>query len=83
MVEGINGRDTVYEVELTATPSPEWRAAFYLPPAKLTGNTATPYVRRFYVHGSTVYFRSAPRYLSGWLRRIDRWIAYANSVADD
>jgi len=30
-----------------------------------------------------VHFRTAPRHLGDWLRRIDRWIAYANSVVDE
>ena len=27
-------------------------------------------------------FRTAPAQLDGWLRRIDQWIAYANSVVE-
>jgi hypothetical protein len=26
---------------------------------------------------------STPRHLDDWLRRIDRWIAYANSVVEE
>ena len=80
MVDDINGRDTLYEIDLTAMPSVAWRVAFFQPPSHLTGFGSTPYVRRLYLHGVTVYFRTAPRYLGRWLRRIDRWIAYANSV---
>jgi hypothetical protein len=43
----------------------------------------TPDIGRVAVHGTTVYFRAAPRHLEAWLRRIDRWIAYANSVVDE
>ena len=81
VVDDINGRDTLYEIDLTAPPSAAWRVAFFQPPSHLTGFRSTPYVRRLYLHGVTVYFRTAPRYLGRWLRRIDRWIAYANSVA--
>jgi hypothetical protein len=43
----------------------------------------TPEVGRVAIHGATVHLRSAPRHLGGWLRRIDQWIAYANSVVDE
>jgi hypothetical protein len=33
--------------------------------------------------GAIVYFRTAPRYLGDWLRRLDRWITYANSIVMD
>jgi hypothetical protein len=80
VVDDINGRDALYEIDLTATPSSAWRVAFFHPPSHLTGPRSKPYVRRLYVHEVTVHFRTAPRYLGRWLRRIDRWIAYANSV---
>ena len=32
---------------------------------------------------ATVHFRTAPHRVRFWLRRIDRWIAYANSVVDE
>jgi hypothetical protein len=32
---------------------------------------------------SPVHFRAAPGTLGGWLRRIDKWIADANSVLDE
>ena len=82
VVDGIDGRDTLYEIDLTAAPSSAWRVAFLQPPSHLTGPRSKPYVRRLYVHGVTVHFRTAPRYLGRWLRRIDRWIAYANSVVE-
>jgi hypothetical protein len=31
------------------------------------------------VHGSPVHYRAAPQHRGDWLRRIDQWIAYANS----
>jgi hypothetical protein len=30
-----------------------------------------------------IHFRTAPAEVDGWLRRIDRWIAYANSVVEE
>jgi hypothetical protein len=83
VVEGIEGRDTLYELELTAVPSPAWRAAFLRPPSHLTGPKSTPDLGRLSVRDATVAFRTAPRRLEGWLRRIDRWIAYANSIVDE
>jgi len=80
VVDDINGRETLYEIDLTAAPSSTWRLAFFQPPSHLTGLRSRPYVRRLYIHGVTVYFRTAPRYLARWLCRIDRWIVYANSV---
>jgi hypothetical protein len=43
----------------------------------------TPEVGRVALHGTTVHFRTAPRNLGAWLRRIDRWIAYANSIVEE
>jgi len=83
VVDDINGRDTLYEIDLTGTPSSAWRVAFFHPPSHLTGSRSRPYVRPLYVHGVTVYFRTAPRHLCRWLRRIHRWIAYANSVVEE
>lgn len=74
---------TVYEVSLTAAPSREWRAAFLRPPPRLTSATSTPEIGRVGLHGATVHFRTAPHRLRFWLRRIDRWIAYANSVVEE
>jgi hypothetical protein len=83
VVDGIEGRDTLYEFDLWAAPSPEWRAAFVRPPPSLITADRTPEIGRVAIHGATVHFRTAPRHLDGWLRRIDRWIAYANSVVDE
>jgi hypothetical protein len=66
VVDGSESRATLYEVDLTAPPSREWRAAFLRPPpSPITGD------------------RTMPRHLGGWLRRIDRWNAYANSIVDE
>jgi hypothetical protein len=83
IVDGIEGRDTLYEVELWASPSRHWRAAFLHPSPNLVRKGSTPDAGRLYLHGATLYFRTAPRYLDGWLRRIDRWIAYANSIVEE
>jgi hypothetical protein len=80
IVEGIEGQDTLYEVELWAAPSREWRATFLRPPPSLTKSRSTSDVARLYLHDATVSFRTAPQHLQTWLRRIDRWIAYANSI---
>jgi hypothetical protein len=65
-------------VELSATPSPAWRAAFLRPPARLTTVRTTPEVGRLELNGHRVTFRTIPARLHAWLRRIHRWIAYAN-----
>ena len=83
VVEGIEGRDTLYEVDLWAAPSPQWRAAFLRPPPALITAGRRPEVGRVAIHGATLHFRAAPRHLHAWLRRIDRWIAYANSVVEE
>jgi hypothetical protein len=80
VVDGIEGRDTLYEIELWAAPSPQWRAAFLRPRPALGTPNRTPDAGRVVVRGTTVQFRAAPRDLGGWLSRIDRWIDYANSV---
>jgi hypothetical protein len=43
----------------------------------------TPEVGRVAIHGTTVHFRTASRHLEAWLGRIDRWVAYANSVVKE
>jgi hypothetical protein len=68
---------------LTAAPSREWRATFLRPPLPLVTADRTPEVGRVAIHGTTRHFRTAPRHLGGWLRRIDKWIAYANSVVEE
>jgi hypothetical protein len=44
---------------------------------------STPDTSRLYLHGATLYFRANPRRLGEWLRRIDEWIADADSIVDD
>jgi hypothetical protein len=62
IVEGIEGRDTLYEVDLWAVPSRQWRAAFLRPSPHLTRNRSTPDVACLYLHGATplVPNRAAP-----------------------
>ena len=72
-----------YEVEFTAAPSPYWRAAFLRPPPKLTSRTYTPDRGRVEIRATTLHFRTDPARLLGWMRRIDRWIAYANSIVEE
>jgi len=60
VVAGIEGRDTLYEVDLSAAPSREWRAVFLRPPPALTTADHTPTLAAFTIHGRTVHFRAAP-----------------------
>jgi len=61
-VDRIEGQDTLYEFDLTAAPSPAWRAAFLRPPPALTTADHTPDIGRVAVHGRTVHFRAAPQH---------------------
>jgi hypothetical protein len=70
----------LHAAPLSAMPSPCWRAAFLRPPTALVSERYTPELGRVNLDGFTVLFRSSPRQRQFWLRRIDRWIAYANSV---
>jgi hypothetical protein len=83
VVDGIEGQDTLYEFDLTAAPSPAWRAVFLRPPPAVMTADHTPDIGRVAIHGSTVHFRAAPQYRGDRLRRIDQWIAYANSVVEE
>ena len=83
VVARIEGRDTLYEFDLTAAPSAAWRAAFLRPPPALTTADYTPDIGRVAIHGRTVHFRAARQHRGGWLRRIDQWIGYANSVVEE
>jgi hypothetical protein len=83
VVERIEGTDTLYEFDLCAAPSREWRAAFLRPPPALTTSDQTPDSGRVFIQGTAVQFRAAPRDRGDWLRRIDRWIAYANSIVEE
>jgi hypothetical protein len=71
----------VYQVTLSAVPSPVWRAAFVRPPARLGHSPFTP--DGIHLQGAAVIFRAAPSKVPDWLRWIDRWIAYANSVVEE
>jgi hypothetical protein len=62
---------------------PVWRAAFLRPPARLTTVRFTPEVGRVELNRHRVTFRTIPARLHAWLRRIDQWIAYANSVVEE
>jgi hypothetical protein len=76
------GADALYEVDLTVAPSPVWRAAFRRPPPAMVTPSRTPDVGRLSIRGASVQFRGETRHLGGWLRGIDKWIAYANSVVE-
>jgi hypothetical protein len=78
-----SGALTLYEIELSAAPSPAWRAAFLTPPARLTSAQGTRELGRLGLDGPRITFRTIPARLHAWLRRIDRWIAYANSVVEE
>jgi hypothetical protein len=77
------GALTLYEVELSGAPSRPWQAAFLHPPAALMTAQHSPLLGRLELDGPRVTFRTIPVRLHGWLRRIDRWIAYANSVVEE
>ena len=77
------GSQTLYEVTLSAAPSPEWRAAFLRPPSRMTRPTARPGLARVELHGPEVWFRCTPSRLHFWLRWIDRWVDYANSIVEE
>jgi len=77
------GALTFYEIELSEAPSREWRAAFLRPPPRLMTPQSTPELGRLELDGPRITFRTIPARLHAWLRRIDRWIAYANSVLEE
>jgi hypothetical protein len=79
----LQGAETLYEVKLNANPSPAWRAFFLRPPGRLTAHGYTPTRGRVGLGGGTVHFRTTPDMLDAWLRRIDLWIACANSVVEE
>ena len=43
----------------------------------------TPELGRVNLDGARIIFRTSPSQLHQWLRLIDRWIAYANSVVEE
>jgi hypothetical protein len=73
--------EIVYAVPLTAAPSRPWRGAFVRPPARMTTARYTPHAVS--LDGASVIVRTTPAGLPAWLRRIDRWIEYANSVVEE
>jgi hypothetical protein len=79
----LQGTETLYEIELSAVPSPEWRAAFLRPPPSLVNSRYTPKVGHVGLVGTAVHFRTTPDRLDAWLYRIDWWIEYANSVVKE
>ncbi len=56
---------------------------FLRPPARLTTARYTPELGRLEMHGATVLFRTTSPRARFWLRRIDRWVQYANSVIEE
>jgi hypothetical protein len=77
------GALTLYEVELSATPSRAWRAAFLRPRVALTTARYTPELVRLGLDGPRVTFRTIPAKLHVCLRRLDLWIGHANSVVEE
>jgi hypothetical protein len=77
------GALTLYEVELSQAPSRAWRAAFLRPPPRLLTLKHTPELGRLGLDGPRITFRTVPSRLHAWLRRIDTWIGYANSVVEE
>ena len=82
VVARIEGRDTLYEFDLSAAPSRAWRAVFLRPPPALTTADHTPDIGRVAIHGRTVHFRAAPQHQGDWMRRIDQWIGYVTSIGE-
>ncbi len=77
------GALTLYEIELSAAPSKAWRATFLRPPPALTTTKYTPGRAWLGIEGRRVTFRTIPARVHAWLRWIDRWVAYANSVVNE
>jgi hypothetical protein len=74
------GREALYAVEVSATPSRAWRAVFLRPPRRPMTEPSAGDAGRIELRGATVSFRTAPARLDACVRRIDCWIRYANSV---
>ena len=51
---------TLYEVELSATLSRAWQAAFLRPPPKLLTSKSTPELGRLGLDGPRITFRTIP-----------------------
>jgi hypothetical protein len=74
---------TLYKATVDPPPTRVWRAAFLRPPRRLISARYTPELGRLGLHGTTVHFRTTPDRARLWLKRIDRWITYANSVVEE
>ena len=59
------------------------RAAFLRPPPGLKTTRFMPELGRLGRDRARVTFRTSPSQLHQWLRRLDRWIAHANSVVEE
>jgi hypothetical protein len=79
----IDTRDALYECDLNAVPSSVWRAAFLRPPPHLTSAHYTPDAGGVGLNQATIQFQTTPARARFWLKRIDRWITYANSVVEE
>jgi hypothetical protein len=82
-IVALPNRQALYAVTLCPAPSRAWRAAFLRPPPALTRGRFTPELGRVHLDEARVLFRTTPSRLPAWVRRIDRWVAYANSVIDE
>jgi len=49
----------------------------------MTSARFNPDIGRVVLQGATVHLRAAPPDLDAWLKRIDRWSAYANSIIEE
>jgi hypothetical protein len=74
---------TLYEIELSEAPSREWRAAVLRPPPRLMTPLSTRELGRLELDGPRITFQTILARLHAWLRRIDRWVAYANLVPEE
>jgi hypothetical protein len=83
LVTMVTPHGALYECELTTMPSPVWRAAFLRPPPRLTTMQYTPDPGRVGLTGGMIHFRTTSARAHFWLKRIARWIAYANSVVEE
>ena len=70
--------ETIYQVRLSAVPTPAWRAVFYRPPGHLTTPRYQP--DHVDIHEMGIIFRTDPAQLETSLRWIDHWIAMRASV---
>jgi hypothetical protein len=83
LVAMVTPHAALYECTLTTVASPAWRAAFLRPPPRLMTMQYTPDLGRVGLTSGTIHFRTIPARARFWLKRIDRWIEYANSVVEE